>query len=143
MQHSYLDVTVFWVEESGPDKRQWPWAIKHDMYACKFFLETKTADHIQVALDRILIEAGLEAESVPCTTDKGANMVAATNSKCHINCAFHCLSTSINTGWERSCEENTELCSLNKCADCLVKFVKKSVGIQYNLPATLKSDGKI
>ena len=66
---------LFWIEESGPDKRQW--AIIHAMYACKFFPETKAADHIQVALDRILIEAGLEAENVPCTTDKGANMVAA------------------------------------------------------------------
>ena len=139
VQRSHLDVTFFWIEESGPDKRQW--AIKHAMYVCKFFPETKTADHIQVALDRILIEAGLEAENMPCTTDKGANMVAATNSKCHINCA--CLfSTSINTGWERSCGESTELHSLNECADCLVKFVKKSGGIQYNLPATLKSGGK-
>ena len=32
--------------------------------------------------------------------------------------------------------------SLNECADCLVKFVKKSGGIQYNLPATLRSGGK-
>jgi len=112
------------------------------MYACRFFPETKTADHIQLALDRILIKAGLETENVPCTTDKGANMVAATNSKCHINCACHRLSTSINTGWERSRGESTELYSLNECADCLVKFVKKSDGIQYNLPATLKSGGK-
>jgi len=69
-------------------------------------------------------------------------MVAATNSKCHINCACHHLSTSINTGWERSYGESPELYSLNECADCLVKFVKKSGGIQYNLPATLKSGGK-
>jgi len=31
---------------------------------------------------------------------------------------------------------------LNECTDCLVKFVMKSGGIQYNLPATLKSGGK-
>jgi len=43
VQHSYLDVMFFWVEESGPQ-----WAIKHAMYACKFFFKTKTADHIQV-----------------------------------------------------------------------------------------------
>lgn len=41
------------------------------MYACKFFPDTKTADHIQISLNRILIEAGIDAEYVPCTTDKG------------------------------------------------------------------------
>ena len=57
----------------------------------QIFPDTKTADHIQITLDRILIEVGLDAENVPCTTDKSANMVAATQSKCHINCACHCL----------------------------------------------------
>ena len=126
VQPSYLDVTFFWVQETGPDKRQW--ALKHGMYACKFFPERKTADHIQITLDRILSEAGLDVESVPCTTDKGSNMVAATNSKCHVNCACHRLSTSINTGWEQACEDSNELCSLNEYADNLVKFVKKSDG---------------
>ena len=91
VQHSYLDVTFFWVEEFGFDKRQW--AIKHGMYACKFSFPRQRQ---QVALDRILIEAGLEAQCVPCTTDKRANMVAATNSKCHIDCTIHRLSTCIN-----------------------------------------------
>jgi len=45
VQRSYLDVTFFWVEESGPHKKQW--ANKHAMYARKFFPETKTADHIR------------------------------------------------------------------------------------------------
>ena len=52
VQRSYLDVTFFWVQETGPDKRQW--ALKHGMYACKFFPDRKTADHIQINLDRIL-----------------------------------------------------------------------------------------
>ena len=69
-------------------------------------------------------------------------MVAATNSKCHVNCACHRLSTSINTAWEKACEESNYLCSLNECADNLVKFVKKSGGFQCNLLATLKSGGK-
>ena len=30
---SYLDVTFFWVEESGIDKRIW--SLRHAMYACK------------------------------------------------------------------------------------------------------------
>jgi len=140
VSRSYLDVTFFWVEESGPDKRIW--SLKHAMYACKFFPENKTADHIQVALDQILDDAGLDTEHTPCTTDKGSNMVAATKSKCHVNCACHRLSTSINTAWEASCAEIEELKELDDCSNSLVKFVKKSGGIQYNLPATLKSGGK-
>ena len=130
---------MFWieVEESGTENREW--ALKHAMYAYKFFPDTKTADHIQISLNRILIEAGLDAENVPCTTDKGANMIAATHSKYHIICACHRLSTAINTGWEICCELSIELKSLNKCADSLVKFVKKSGGIKYYLLASLKS----
>ena len=29
VQRSYLDVTFFWIEESGPDNRKW--ALKHTM----------------------------------------------------------------------------------------------------------------
>ena len=41
------------------------------MYACKFFWENKTANHIQAELDQILCEAGLDADNISCTTDKG------------------------------------------------------------------------
>ena len=58
------------------------------MYACKFLPENKTAKHIQVALDRA---SGLDPENTPCTTDNGSNMVAATKSKHHVNCACHRL----------------------------------------------------
>ena len=112
------------------------------MHACKFLPDTKTADYIQITLERILTEVGLDAENVPCTTDQDANTVAATHSKYHINCACHRLSTSINTGWEVSCEQSDDLHSLHESANNLVKFVKKSGGIQYNLPITFKSGGK-
>ena len=38
-------------ETAGVDKRIW--SLRHAMYACKFFPESKTADHIQVAIDKI------------------------------------------------------------------------------------------
>ena len=69
-------------------------------------------------------------------------MLAATTAKCHVNCACHRLSTSINTAWEAATEECDELAALDTNSNSLVKFVKKSDGIQYNLPATLKSGGK-
>ena len=79
VSRSYLDVTFFWVEESGIDKRIW--SLRHPMYACKFFPQSKTADHIQVAIDRILSEVDLDTTHTPYTTDKGSNMLAATSFK--------------------------------------------------------------
>ena len=61
------------------------------MYACNFFPDSKTAYHIQVAIDKILSEIDLDTSNTPCTTDKGSNMVGATSTKCHINCACHHL----------------------------------------------------
>ena len=137
---SYLDVTLFWVEEFGLNKRKW--SLKHSVYACKFFPDSKTADYIQVALDQILDDTGLDAENTPCTTNKGSNMVVATKCKCHANRVCHRLSTSINTTYDALCVQSEELRELDDCANSLVKFVKKSGGIQYNLPASLKAGGK-
>ena len=109
------------------------------MYACKYFPESKTADHIQVAIDKILSEVDLDTAHTPCTTDKGSNMLAATRTKCHVNCACHRLSTSINTAWEAATEESDKLAVLDTNSNNLVK---KSGGIQYNLLTTLKSGGK-
>ena len=106
------------------------------------FLNQKTTDHIQVAIDRILSEVDLDITYTPCTTDKGFDMLAATSFKCHVTCACHRLSTSINTAWEAATRESEELAVLDTNSNNLVKFVKKSGGIQYNLPATLKSGGK-
>jgi len=35
----------------------------------------------------------------PCTTDKGLNMVTVITTKCQINIAYYCLSTSTNAVW--------------------------------------------
>ena len=94
------------------------------MHACKFFPQSKTADHIQVATDRILSEVYFD------TTDKGSNMLAATSFKYHVPCACHRLSTSINTAWETATEESDELAALDTSSKNLVKFMKKSGGIQ-------------
>ena len=51
------------------------------MYACKFFPDTKTAYYVRIYRYRIIIKADLDAENVTCTTDNGANMVAAMHSK--------------------------------------------------------------
>ena len=74
-----------------------------------------------------MLDAGFDADNIPCTTDKGPNMVTARKSKCHVNCACHHLSTAVITAWDVSCAQNEELKELDDCANSLVKFVKNLV----------------
>ena len=55
----------------------------------------------------------------------------STHAKCHVNYACHRLSISINTAWEAETEESDKLAILDTTSNNLVKFVKKSGGIQY------------
>ena len=81
-------------------------------------------------------------QSCPNAIAVMTNLLAATNAKCHISCACHRLSTSINTAWEMPINECDELATLDTNSNNVVKLVKKSGGIQYNnLPATLKIEG--
>ena len=66
-------------------------------------------------------------------------MLATTS---HVTCARYRLFTSVNTAWEAATKESDELSVLDTSSNNLVKFVKKSGSIQYNLPATLKSGQK-
>ena len=109
------------------------------MYACKFFPQSKTADIsklllIEYYLKLILtqhIHLGQLTKAPICWKLQVSNVTSS-----------HRLSTSINTAWEAATEECDELAVLDTSSNNLVKFVKKSGGIQYNLPATLKSCGK-
>lgn len=139
VMRSYLDVTFFWVEECGDDGSIWN--LKRGMFACKFFPEKKTSENIEAALDSILMEAGVDLNSTPVTTDKGANIVAATQQATRIDCACHRLSTAINTAWVNAKAKSPELSALDENVNNLVRFVKKSANIQHQLPSTLKSGG--
>jgi hypothetical protein len=79
IQPSYLDINFYWVETDGADNTDW--SIKTAMYATKAFVEKKTAVSIKYCIDEILSEAGCEPNDLPVTTDKGANIVAATRPK--------------------------------------------------------------
>ena len=72
VQNSYMEVTFFWISDESDN-----WKLKRGMFECKYFPDRKTADNIAKALDDCLISAGLQPESIPVTTDKGANVVAA------------------------------------------------------------------
>lgn len=124
-KNSYSDFTVFWVEN---------WQLKHAMYKCEYFPEKHTAQNIQKFIDRTLIELGLSLDDTPCTTDKVANIIAATASKTHIDCACHRLNTSIDTAWKKALSRNTDLHQLDSFCHDLVKYVNQSSGIQSVLP---------
>ena len=44
-------------------------------YACRFFSDSITAEHIDVAIDQILTETGVDMEHTSCATDKALSML--------------------------------------------------------------------
>jgi len=87
-KNSYSDFTVFWVKN---------WRLQHAMYKCEFMPEQHTSGNMKKFIDRNLEELGLDLTNTPCTTDKGSNVVAATASMTHVDCACHRLNTTIDT----------------------------------------------
>ena len=62
--------------------------------------ERKTANNIKACIDGILIDASCKPDDIPITTDKGANIVAATSQKQQLNCACYHLNTAQEKAWE-------------------------------------------
>ena len=60
--NSYLDFTVFWLENS--------WTLKHAMYRCSHFIGKHTALNIQKVSVENLNELNLCLVDTHCTTDK-------------------------------------------------------------------------
>jgi hypothetical protein len=75
-KNPYSDFTVFWVNE---------WKLQHALYKCEFFPQKHTGQNLQKFVDDTLSELGLSLVDTPCTTDKGANIVAATATKTHVD----------------------------------------------------------
>ena len=134
---SFMDITFFWIEENQEN-----WELKHGMFACKFFSDKKTAQNIESELENVLLEAGISLENTPVTTDKGRNIVAATQQHIRNDCSCHRLCTCINDAWKKTMEDMNELKELDDLVNNIVRFVKKSANIQHRLPSTLKSGGK-
>lgn len=139
VMRSYLDITFFWVDVRGDDSSQW--TLKRGMFACKFFPAQKTAENIEAVLDEVLLEAGVDLHTTPVTTDKGSNIVAATQQHTRIDCACHRLSTAISKAWETTKTNCQDLSTLDENVNHLIRFVKKSSNIQHQLPCTLKTGG--
>ena len=132
-KNSYLDFTIFWINDE--------WKLSHALYKCHYFSERHSAFFIKEAINSTLNELGLSTTETPCTTDRGANIVAATNELTHIDCLCHRINTIIDVGWSNACKEDFELKSLNQHAHELVTFVLHSSGIQSQLPCSLKHGG--
>ena len=136
VQNSYLELTLFWVSQDADE-----WSLKCGMFACKYFPDKKSADNIVKVLDDSLVSAGLKPDTVAVTTDKGANIVAATAQKIRVDCACHRLHTAIEIAWKTSKECSSSLTDLDEQCHKLVQYVKKTKSIQSQLSITLKQGG--
>ena len=136
VQNSYLELTLFWVSQDADE-----WSLKCGMFACKYFPDKKSADNIAKVLDDSLVSAGLKPDTVAVTTDKGANIVAATAQKIRVDCACHRLHTAIEIAWKTSKECSSSLTDLDEQCHKLVQYVKKTNSIQSQLSITLKQGG--
>jgi len=132
-KNPYSDFTVFWVND---------WKLQHAMYKCEFFPEKHTAINLQKFVDDTLSELGLSLIDTPCTTDKGANIVAATATKTHVDCSCHRLNTSVDTAWKKILTMDAELRQLDSFCHDLVRYVNQASGIQSLLPTSLKHGGE-
>ena len=112
------------------------------MYKFEVFPEKHTGKNINKIIDDDLIELGLNLEDTPFTTDKGSNIICATESKTHVDCSCHRLNTAIDTTWKQVMAQDNNMQQLNTFSYKLVKYVNQASGIQSNLSVSLKHGGK-
>lgn len=91
-KNPYSDFTLFWVNDQ--------WKIQDALYKCEFSPQKHIAQNLCKFVDDTLTELGLSVVDTPCTTDKGANIVAATSAKTHVDCSCHRLNTAVDTAWK-------------------------------------------
>ena len=106
-----------------------------------FYGSYKVAENIGAEVVEILISAGLQPDLVPVITHKASNIVAATSHKVRIDCVCHRLHTAIESVWEKAKAAHSTLKELYESCHKLVQYVKKTTGIQSQLPITLKQGG--
>jgi len=89
-------LSFVWVDTEDDDK----WCLKTAMYACKVFESKKTAENLRQCMDDLLTGASCDPDNIPVTTDKGANVVAATSRKQQQTCLCHRLNTAQEKAWD-------------------------------------------
>lgn len=131
-KRSYLDFTVFWLDES--------WSLKHTMLRCKVFeAERKTADNIREEIHTIMAQFDLPTGDTPITTDAGANIVAALNAESRYQCMAHRLSTVLRDAWSYAIKHDKSLCALDEAVRDVSGFIHRSSIMCDDLPLSLKS----
>ena len=98
VQRSYLDLRFVWVDNS----EEGIWSLKTAMYACKVFEVKKMAENLRQCMDGMLTEVSCDPDDIPVTTDKGANIVAATSQKQQLTCICHRLNTAQEKVWDNA-----------------------------------------
>jgi len=98
------------------------------MHKCESMMERHTEENIKKFINRNLEELELDVNDTPCTTDKGSNIVAATTSTTHVDCACHRLNTTIDTAWKTILSLNKEVADLDNFCHDIVSYVNKISG---------------
>jgi hypothetical protein len=132
MKRSYLDFTVFFVNEKHE--------LKHTLLRCKHFDQQKTGVNIWNEIEEIFQSFNLSFGDTSITTDQGANMIKALRStdETRYPCLAHRTNTVLETALENLKEKNDEFKNFCTSVSDLRTYVQQSGGIQYKLPKTLK-----
>ena len=82
---------------------------------------------------------GLRECRAAVTSDHGSNMVSGLNDQPRLDCMAHRTHTALSDAWSHALESSPELAALDKAASALSNFVKRTTGIQEQLPRSLKT----
>lgn len=133
-KQAYLDVHCSWIDRDFTSHHA-ALAVRH------FGTASHTAQHIYTAVSNILGEYGIPVDEVPFTTDHGSNVVAALKSGIRVDCMCHRLHTVLESAWKDTRQQVPDAAAYETAVSELCRFAKQSVGIQEQLPESLKHGG--
>ena len=129
---SYIDVNAFWITKE--------FVMKNTLLGLKHFgSESHNAANITAAINPILQEYQLAREDIAVTTDRGSNIVCAFKEEARFDCMCHRLNYVLCDGWKEANLKSPELKEYSTSASELVPYCRTSVGLQEQLPITIKS----
>jgi hypothetical protein len=133
-KRSYLDVHAFYVSRD--------FQLHHVALAVHHFgTLSHTADNISVALLEQCTFYNIDIDDTPVTTDHGSNIVASLKNRIRLDCFAHRLNTVISTAWKDVKNAVKEADEYEKATSELCAYAKRTVGLQEQLPCSLKSGG--
>ena len=75
------------------------------------------------------------------TTDHDSNIVAALKNAVRLDCLCHRLHNVLETAWKDMCRDSADVAAYETAISELCRFAQQSIGIQEQLPKSLKHGG--